>query len=768
MHRQTLTTDPWPYGSLPPRQVAGVLRRSWLWIAAPTLAVALGAGVFVSVVSPRYTGEAKVLLESRDPAFAKTAAERVEQVQPIDEQAVASQVQVAMSRDIARQAIRELKLVGNPEFDPGVGDAGPIQRLLMLVGLGKTTLAKAPEDRVLEAYFEKLLVYPVGKSRILAFEFRSKDSELAAKAANTISELYISSLAAAQVDTARYASTWLGTNIDTLRARVAEAEAKVETYRAKNGLIGAGGSTSNPLGAQQLGELSSQLSQARTIKADLTARVKMMKEMIKEGRAFEIPDVANNELIRRTVESRITLRAQLALESRTLLPAHPRIKELTAQLSDLETQIKAAAERIVRTLDNDSKIAGARVESLQATVDGQSDVVAKGNGSEVQLRALEREAKVQREQLESYLTRYREAAARDGESATPADARIVSRAVVPEIPSFPKKMPILAVSTILALLLSAGAVIGRHLLKTPPSRQEESANAEIAARDLDVERFGVDPDRLSYPEPLPPHAEGTEPKPEVSDAVETVSPTRAVASLPAEPLSAVTERRVRPARTQRSKTAKRHVASASKDETYELDNLVERLEAGTSQAGRCILIVETTAPSATDRGLAANLAALLARRAPTLSVDINGATARPGDVGLTDLVAGEATFPDTIHAVPGSKLHAVARGFVDTDILLEEPQGLAICLNAMSQAYDWVVCRLDARDAAYAHPLIETASASMDSVVIASDAGAEDAKLVALYRLAEAAGPGQVLVARVRNATTAIEPAPEMELRLSA
>ena len=45
--------------------------------------------------------------------------------------------------------------------------------------------------------------------------------------------------------------------------------------------------------------------------------------MIKSGRTFEIPDVANNELIRRLIEQRINLRAQLALELRTLLPEHP-------------------------------------------------------------------------------------------------------------------------------------------------------------------------------------------------------------------------------------------------------------------------------------------------------------------------------------------------------------------------------------------------------------------------------------------------------------
>ncbi len=44
--------------------------------------------------------------------------------------------------------------------------------------------------------------------------------------------------------------------------------------------------------------------------------------MIRNGRVFEITEVSNNELVRRLIEQRVTLRGQLALESRTLLSGH--------------------------------------------------------------------------------------------------------------------------------------------------------------------------------------------------------------------------------------------------------------------------------------------------------------------------------------------------------------------------------------------------------------------------------------------------------------
>ena len=70
----------------------------------------------------------------------------------------------------------------------------------------------------------------------------------------------------------------------------------------------------------------------------------------------------NSELVRRLSEQRVTLRAQLAEQSSTLLGGHPRIKELRAQIADIDRQIRDEASKISRSIDNDARIAGGRVE----------------------------------------------------------------------------------------------------------------------------------------------------------------------------------------------------------------------------------------------------------------------------------------------------------------------------------------------------------------------------------------------------------------------
>jgi succinoglycan biosynthesis transport protein ExoP len=407
--------------------------------------------------------EARILLENRDSFYTRPGQANGESSgQQFDPEAVQSQVQVIMSRDLAREAIKRIGLVGNSEFDSGAGALSALKKLGVLIGLGGHPADRSPEERVLEKYYDRLLVFPVGRSRIVSVEFTSQDPALAAKGANIIANTYLEAQEAAKQDTARSASSWLSTTIEPLRKRVAEAEAKVEEFRSRNGLLV--GANNTTITAQQLGDLSTQLSAARSQQAEAQAKAGLIRDAIKQGRTFEIPDVANNELVRRLIEQRVNLRAQIALESRNLLSEHPRIKELNAQLNDLEGQLRAAAERTVRTLENEAKIASQRIESFTAALDGQKKNVSTANDSEVQLRALEREARTLRDQLEQYMGRYREAVARDTLNATPADARVISRAIEPTEPSFPKKIPTMIVATLATFLIALATVVSRELL----------------------------------------------------------------------------------------------------------------------------------------------------------------------------------------------------------------------------------------------------------------------------------------------------------------
>ncbi len=410
--------------------------RRW-HIIGPAIILTLLAFLAVNSITPLYRSEARILIEGRDNIYLRPEAEKTVDRSVIDPEALASQVQVILSRDLALRVIRQLKLGERPEFDPVLNGVSISSTVLSLFGLGRDPLRMTPEERVLEAYFARLNVYPIDRSRVISINFDSRDPDLAARVANAVADGYLEMQQIAKQEQARTAGQYLSVEIDNMRKKVAEAEAKVEEFRSKSNLFT--GPNSANLAGQQLSDVNGQIATARGQKADAETKARLIRGMIESGKPLEASEVLNSDLIRRLSEQRVTLRAQLAEQSATLLEFHPRIRELRAQIGDLENQIRGEAEKVVRSLESNAKIADARVTTLNGSLAQLKLLAASSNEQDVELRALEREAKAQRDLLESYLAKYREASARDSLEAAPPEARIISRAVVSNNPSYPKK-----------------------------------------------------------------------------------------------------------------------------------------------------------------------------------------------------------------------------------------------------------------------------------------------------------------------------------------
>ena len=167
-------------------------RRKRLIIGLTLLAAAI-AFVAVNYVTPRYKSEARVLIETRENIFLRPEAERTtERSATVDQEAVTSQVQLILSRGLALDVIRKLKLAEKPEFDPVLrGRRRRSARVLALIGLVRDPMSQTPEERVLKSYMDRLVAFQVDKSRVIAIEFESQDPELAAQVVNAIAESYL-------------------------------------------------------------------------------------------------------------------------------------------------------------------------------------------------------------------------------------------------------------------------------------------------------------------------------------------------------------------------------------------------------------------------------------------------------------------------------------------------------------------------------------------------------------------------------------------------
>ena len=714
-------------GDLDLRALGHALMRKRGWIIIPTLLALVLSLVSVNMVTPRFKSEARILIDGRESVFLRPNGERNEERNPLDAEAVTSQVQLLQSRDLAREIIKKNKLAERPEFDPVLQGVSPLKSLLALVGIGRDPFSLTPEERVLEAYYDRrFTAYAVDKSRVIVVEFQSSDPELAARVANSIAEGYLVLQQDARQQQAKSASQWLSGEIESLRKKVGEAESRVEDFRSKSSLFV--GTNNTTLSNQQMGEINTQLNNARALKSDAESKARLIKEMLQSGRPIEASEVLNSELVRRLSEQRVTLRAQLAEQSSTLLDGHPRIKELKAQLADLDRQLREEAGKVSRSLENDARIAAGRLEGLVASLDQLKKQASSTNGQDVQLRAFEREAKAQRDLLESYLAKYREANTRENIEAAPADGRIISRASVSNTPAYPKKLPIVLIATLATLLLTSGAIATGELLRMTAPRVSTAFASPVEL----VPAFPPEPVRApaivpEHPAVLVEPDEAEAPEPFFSDPRAEVS----------------------------------HAEIAS--EADEVEQLADALVS--AGAGARKVTVLGTASSESIALSALTLARLMARQAKVVVVDLaafspmmSAASVDPTAPGLAELVQGEASFTQIITRDRLSRVHLVSAGRPGFDRAQLQSPRLTLAIDALLRVYDHVLL-----DAGSASDLPAELLTSQARAVVVPDASMEsDARTLMCDQLRAVGFSEVTMLEKPCQASDEIEPGPRV------
>ncbi|TBF34958.1 chain-length determining protein [Rhizobium leguminosarum] len=678
----------------------------------------VGAGVAFAgakIMSPQYRSETRILIEPRAPAFASTQQANDASAGPLmDELNIASQVQLLQSADLLKKVINDLKLYNLPEFDDAASGSA-MSSILVKLHLKKNPLENPPEERVIDAFVERLQVYQVPGSRVIGINFTSKDPKLAAAIPNAMANVYLSTQSGAKLDSNSEATRWLEPEIEGLRGKVSEAEKKVAEYRTSHGLLQTNGTTTFP--AQQLNDISAELTRVRGDKANAEARAQAVRNALSSGEAFDtLPDIMSSQAIQRLKGTESSLQSQISDLQTSLLNNHPRLKSLRAQLSDIRTQIRQETQKILASIENESKVADLRASELERQSETVQATSARAGEDEVGLNALEREANAQRQLLETYLVRYREAASRADSNSSPADARIVSRAVEPVDPYFPKVVPIVVVAAVATLITSAIVIMLAELFSGRALRPTDAASETIEAEAVVEEKH--------VPQAAPIAAAGGRPvQPSmlavVADEEDTIEDVKAAEEAPEDEPEDDNEFSV--ASVADYLTGSRAPLVIAISPTGDSGSAATvSLTRMLADAGRRVILIDMTGSGYPTELMAEDQAAL----------------------GVTDLLCGEAAFGDTIHGDRFSDAHLIPQGQSDVRRAMRGVDRLSLLLDALAAAYDLVVVECGSADVAGVSRLTR----SRDVEIILSLPEVEETIFVALMTEFQAAGYERVVL----------------------
>jgi len=609
--------------------------------ALPKLLIAMlvvGAASFgiLSMLTPKYASQAQIEIIFNNPMELRRGSNNENVAVRMDKEAVATHVRALMSSDLALKLATEMRLASKPEFNSALVRRGFLGELLRTFGLVGPRANETEEDRVLAAYYDALRVYQIKDTRGIMIEFRSEDPRLAAEVANKLAELYRDDLSLRTVVETRDARAKLGPQIRKLADEVAEAEAEVTRFRGQANIFD-GGRERTGLNEQQLTELTAEQTKASTSRAEAEARARAAREQMLRGSGESQPDVQKSQLVPRLVEQRVRVERQVAELSATLLPAHPRMKQLNAELAGLNRQIRTEVEKVVDSLEREVKVAAMREDNIKQRIDEAKRKVVNAGGDDTRLRALESIAKSKRTELERLQAQLETARTTSDAAAVPGEVQVISRARATSEKAWPKVGMITLLAMTATLLLGLAWVVTRELFVTA---RQASAVAPADIREGHLPAFAA---------PSPPPAR-----------------VQTIASL-ARHLAAKADGR----------TGFRTLL-ASEDGERDAGIAAIELARQLARSKRQVILLDW---SLDGIGLAHELGI-----SPTL--------------GITDVLSGRASFEDVVERLAGSNAHVIAAGSSAAGTAAAKDRDrVNMLLDALDDTYDHVVVT-GGRDAA--------------------------------------------------------------------
>jgi uncharacterized protein involved in exopolysaccharide biosynthesis len=461
--------------------VFAILRQIWsrrVLILMMAGGLVLAAGLYLLVTKPVYTAQAIILVDPREPTT--TATDNVLPGLGSDSAAISSQVAVIESRELLSTVFDAEGIEHDPEF------AAP--------GLLASLLGKSPSrDEVFDNFTQNVSVAREGLTYVIDVGFLSRDPDKAARISNAIATQYIAGQLALKADANANVTGMLGDRIAELQQDVAEAERRVETFRAANRIF------ADTNGATQLQTQTEQL-EAQLLVAQEAARQAETKaaQALAAGKSPQALISLSDILVSPTAES---LRAEynqraldLSSNQSVLGPRHPTLRRLESELARVENLMVREVERITQELVGARDVAQGVVDRIKGEL---ASLRAQGNDVNlklVELRQLERSAEASRGVLEEFLKRSAETS--QFERLQFSNARVITAATAPLRATWPKPSLVLSVAAALGLMAGLGTALLLGERKVPkPVRSPEP----VIRRVLNGLRHHVRPPRLQRP-----------------------------------------------------------------------------------------------------------------------------------------------------------------------------------------------------------------------------------------------------------------------------
>ncbi len=467
-HPETMAPQPTDLKFIDLDRVFALLRRQARVIGI-CVAITLALGLFYLALAPRsYVSAGQILIDKNLEQVVDDTAVSVSAVEL--ESQVLNQIEVLRSSRIATAVAVAENLTSDEEFlNAPPSFSGRIRGFLGGLLAPFRGGGDAEEGAPLRASVEEVSgmlrsnvqVDRMGRSSIIRVGYEAASPELAQRIAQAYADAVVQDQLNADLEATKAAADWLQQRLAEIGASQREANEAIQRFRQESGLSV---DQDRALSNQRIEALSNQLAEAQAETARIRAQSNQLQAVVAAG-----PEAAGNAVAllvppegtgteTTNLRSRYTnLTSRIAQVTEAFGPEHPQLADLRAEQAALNSQIFAQLQSLNEQYLTQLEIAQQQEIGLRRDITNEGQAVGDISEAQVELTELQQRSSALGILYNSFLGRY-EQAVQQQSFPIPA-VRVITAALLPESPSSPRTIIVLAGALIAGLFLglTAGA-----------------------------------------------------------------------------------------------------------------------------------------------------------------------------------------------------------------------------------------------------------------------------------------------------------------------
>jgi len=455
---QSVALGALPDGDSFGRFIQFLKKRAWLVMVAVILGVAAGMTANF-LLHKRYTAHADIeVAEDVSSQF------RLEQMQDLTgggdtSEKIDTEIEILRSPSLAMETIRALHLESNPDFLP-LKDGRPWD-----------LSSPAVREALIADFRGSLNVERLNHTTIIQIFYTSSRPELASLIANTLIDRYIEHSFRDNYEATAKVSGWLDSQLNGLKENLEKSQERILALQRDIGVYGI--DQTHSVTVANLEELTKQYADAQVDRLLKESQLRAIKSSTPD-----VIDASAAALDPALQANKVTL-TQLTTQYTSLIqtygPAYLRVKELHAQIVQLQQTIKQQEDAQIARAQKAFDAAENNEMMLRKTLDAQEQQAFNKGEKAMQFELARRDYETNRLLYDGLQERLQESGIMAGLHSTAI--HIVDNADIPAYPSRPRTHLNLAAGAGVGLLLGLGLAL---LLEAMDTNLKDIAEIEQA------------------------------------------------------------------------------------------------------------------------------------------------------------------------------------------------------------------------------------------------------------------------------------------------